>query len=192
MQVTKPTDDALVSACRRGDEAAWERLVARYQRLIYSIPRRAGLDEFAASDVFQNVFASLVARLDSIEQPERLHAWLVTAAKRETWRLIFRQRASGESYENLDSDQRDWPEFRDEAPLPEEELLRLEKEHRIRTAVISLDERCRDLVTLLFYCSEPPPYSEIASALGIPEGSIGPTRARCLKKLMRLLKDEGI
>ncbi|HKP13543.1 MAG TPA: sigma factor, partial [Blastocatellia bacterium] len=84
----KLSDEALVLACRRGDETAWETLVERFQRLVYTISRRAGLDEDAAADVFQNVFASLVERLDRIEQPDRIQAWLVTTAKRETWRAI--------------------------------------------------------------------------------------------------------
>src|SRR6185369_17971886 len=83
------SDEALVLACRRGDETAWEALIERFQRLIYSIPRRAGLDEDAAADVFQNIFANLVERLDRIEQPDRIHAWLVTTAKRETWRAVL-------------------------------------------------------------------------------------------------------
>lgn len=188
----EPSDETLVSACRRGDEAAWEKLVARYQRLIYSIPRRAGLDEFSSSDVFQNVFASLVSRLDSIEQPERLQAWLVTAAKRETWRLISQRKASGVSYDLHDGDATELLEFEDRSPLADEVLLSLETQHNIRTAVSALDNRCRDLITMLFYGDEAPAYSEIAASLLIPEGSIGPTRARCLKKLMKLLKDAGI
>jgi RNA polymerase sigma factor (sigma-70 family) len=78
--------------------------------------------------------------------------------------------------------------IRDEAPLPDEQLLILEEQHRIRTAVSLLDERCRNLLEMLFYRSEPPSYAELAASLNIPEGSIGPTRARCLAKLLRLLK----
>jgi RNA polymerase sigma factor (sigma-70 family) len=78
--------------------------------------------------------------------------------------------------------------IRDEAPLPDEQLLILEEQHRIRTALSSLDDRCRKLLQMLFYLAEPPSYGEIATTLGIPEGSIGPTRARCLAKLLRLLK----
>ena len=64
----------------------------------------------------------------------------------------------------------------------------LEEQHRIRTALSLLDERCKTLLELLFYAPEPPSYAEIAAALGVPEGSIGPTRARCLAKLLRMLK----
>jgi RNA polymerase sigma factor (sigma-70 family) len=75
----------------------------------------------------------------------------------------------------------------DEALLPDETLVRLEDQHRIRTALADLDPRCRQLLTMLYYEPEPLPYSAIAAALGTPEGSIGPTRARCLKKLLKLV-----
>src|SRR5919202_4283178 len=80
------SDEQLLAACKRGDEGAWEALVLRYQRLIYAIPRRAGLDEDAASEIFQDVFAALLESIASIEQPSRLQAWLVTAGKRKTGR----------------------------------------------------------------------------------------------------------
>ena len=86
------SDERLLEACRRGGESAWEMLVERYQRLIYAIPRRAGLDKDQAAEVFQEVFMTLIEKLDDIEQPERLQAWLVTTARRKTWRLISREK----------------------------------------------------------------------------------------------------
>ncbi len=77
----------------------------------------------------------------------------------------------------------------DNAPLPDELLLEVEMQHQVRAAVSSLDQRCQQLLTLLFYCPDPPPYTEISARLGVPEGSIGPTRARCLRKLLRILND---
>jgi RNA polymerase sigma factor (sigma-70 family) len=186
------TDEALISACRRGDEAAWENLIKRYQRLIYSIPRRAGLDEFSSSEVFQNVFAILVERLNQIEHPDRIQAWLVTAARRETWRVIRGLRESAAKKVPAENDQGETIELPDSAPLPDEVLLQLEKQHKVRNAVEAMDERCRNLLELLFYSQETPPYSQIAASLGLPEGSIGPTRARCLRKLLRLLDKSGI
>lgn len=186
------SDEALVLACRRGDEAAWETLIGRFQRLIYSIPRRAGLDEDAAADVFQNVFASLVERLDRIEQPDRIHAWLVTTAKRETWRAVLNRNESRSAASAEDETDADLlARLPDNARLPDEVLLEMEKQHTVRTAVGALDERCNQLLTLLFYHAEPPAYAEIASRLGISAGSIGPTRARCLQKLLRILDDSG-
>src|SRR5215208_332599 len=88
------TDEALVSACCSGDETAWETLINRYQRLVYSIPRRAGLDEFSSAEVFQNVFTILVESLGRIRQPDRIQAWLVTTARRETWRFVRKQKES--------------------------------------------------------------------------------------------------
>ena len=186
------TDEALVLACRRGDESAWETLIRRYQRLIYSIPRRAGLDEFSSAEVFQNVFVSLVQRLDQIEHPDRIHAWLVTTSRRETWRLIRGQRESAAKTISPEDYDAEVVELPDGAPLPEEVLLQIEQQHKIRNAVTALDERCRHLIETLFYSSDPPSYSEVAAAFGLPEGSVGPTRARCLKKLLRLLEKGGL
>lgn len=182
-------DEDLLKACRRGDSAAWEALVNRFQRLIYAIPRRAGLDEDAAAEVFQEVFTTLFEKLDDIEQPDRLHAWLVTTARRKTWRIISRDRSTRRY--SIDDDEDGDAEINalaDEALLPDEALIQLEEQHRVRTALGQLDERCRKLLTLLFYRDEPPSYAEIAAATGTSEGSIGPTRARCLQKLMRLLE----
>lgn len=182
-----PSDKALVLACRRGDEAAWEALIKRYQRLIYSIPRRAGLDESLSSDVFQNVFAILVEKLGGIERPERIQAWLVTTTRRETWRVILGRKDPRLASAESEDGEMAAVELADTGPLPDQILERMEYQHQIRMAVDSLDERCQTLITLLFYRSDPPAYSEVAETLGIPEGSIGPTRGRCLQKLMQLL-----
>ncbi|HEX3557593.1 MAG TPA: sigma-70 family RNA polymerase sigma factor [Pyrinomonadaceae bacterium] len=185
------SDEELLRACRRGDEAAWEALVRRYQRLVYAVPRRAGLDEDAAADVFQDVFATLLGSIESIEQPSRLHAWLVTTARRKTWLVIKRTRSTlplagdGEEEDEASS-------IPDKQLLPDEVLGQLEEQHLVRAALSELDERCRRLLEMLFYSAEPPPYSEIANALGTPEGSIGPTRARCLKKMLGALKQTGL
>jgi len=185
----EPSDEALVLACRRGDPAAWEALISRYRRLIYTIPRRAGLDDEHTADVFQHVWVTLLEHLDAIEQPARIGAWLVTTARRETGRLQRREHAihvlggsdaAGEADDPLDA-----------AALPDEVVLRLEAQHTVRTAVARLDEHCRRMVMMLFYRPDPPPYAEIAAALGTNEGSIGPTRARCLQKLRRLLAQAG-
>ncbi len=182
------SDKELLLACRRGDETAWEAIINRYQRLIYAIPRRAGLDEDGAAEVFQEVFTTLFEKLDGIEQPERLHAWLVTTARRKTWRIISREK----SLRSLEGDdQREGEilkELPDNAPLPGEALERLEEQHRVRAALTELDERCRKLLMLLFYPAEPLSYAEIAANVGMPEGSIGPTRSRCLQKLLRKLE----
>ena len=184
----KDSDLELVLACRRGDQLAWEKLIRRYQRLIYAIPLRAGLDADHAADIFQDVFTTLFQKLNDIEEPERIQAWLVTTARRKTSRLKSKAQAMPHSALNAELPANESAAILDESPLPDEQLVILEEQHRIRTAVSLLDERCRKLLEMLFYNAEPPSYSEIAASLGIPEGSIGPTRARCLGKLLRMLQ----
>jgi RNA polymerase sigma factor (sigma-70 family) len=183
----QPTDKELLISCRRGDESSWKALVDRYQRLIYAIPRRAGLNEDQAGDVFQDVFVTLFEKLNEINEPDRLHAWLVTTARRKTWRLLSKERSlQGTRTGDADAGEEALAVV-DEALLPDETLVRLEDQHRIRTALADLDPRCRQLLTMLYYEPEPLPYSAIAAAVGTPEGSIGPTRARCLKKLRNVV-----
>lgn len=185
-----PTDDnaSLLHACRSGDQSAWETLVRRYQRLIYAIPRRAGLNDDAAAEVFQRVWVTLFEHLDRIEQPDRLTAWLVTTARRESWRQIRNERARSSLSITGDEDD-ELAQLADPAPLLDAIVERMERQHSVRTAMASLEERCRSLLTLLFYTDQPPPYSEVAARLGVPEGSIGPTRARCLRKLQRIIEE---
>jgi RNA polymerase sigma factor (sigma-70 family) len=183
------SDEALVLACRRGDASAWEALVERYHRLVYAIPRRAGLDREQSADVCQRTFAVLVEKIDQIEQPARIGAWLATAAKRETWRISRQHAARATQYLSPESQLAE--EAFADALLPEDELVRLEEQHAVRLAVAQLGERCRQLLTLLFYRSDAPPYAEVAVALGVREGSIGPTRARCLQKLRHILDSVG-
>jgi RNA polymerase sigma factor (sigma-70 family) len=190
-EATARSDEQLLAACRRGDEGAWESLVLRYQRLIYAIPRRAGLDEDAAAEIFQDVFTSLLESIETIEQPSRLQAWLVTTAKRKTWRAVGRAKALRPFASEEDGAEDEMYDLADEGLLPDEALTRLEEQHLVRAALTELGERCRTLLQLLFYAAEAPPYSEIAAALGTSEGSIGPTRARCLKKLLDVLKKKG-
>lgn len=180
----EPSDAALVEACRRGSEAAWETLVRRYQRYVHAIPRRAGLDEDAAGDVFQEVFSALVQGLDRLEEPDRLGAWMLTTAKRATWRVLRRRMAARTGQTTLDDEAEEVP---DADPLPESVLIGLEEQLAVRTALSTLDERCQRLLTLLFYTPEPPPYGDLATTLGLAEGSIGPIRARCLERLLRRL-----
>ena len=182
------SDLQLVLACRRGDQLAWEKLIRRYQRLIYAIPRRAGLDDDQAAEIFQDVFTTFFQKLNDIEEPERLQAWLVTTARRKTLRTISQIHRRPGADANADEPEDEVAGTPDQAPLPDEQLVILEEQHMVRMALSSLDPRCRTLLQMLFYRSEPASYTEIASALGIPEGSIGPTRARCLGKLLRILK----
>jgi RNA polymerase sigma factor (sigma-70 family) len=186
------SDEELIAACREGDEAAWSALVMRYQRLLYAVPRRAGLDEDAAADILQHVFLKLLENLPKIQQPAQIQAWLVTTARRETLHFLRRQQKMPQiSIDAGEGDDFSHEEFSAGSALPDEILLEIEREHRVRTAVAALDGRCRDLIILLFYREPPPAYAEIAEALKMSEGSIGPTRARCLQKLLGILNSSG-
>lgn len=176
-------DAALVARCRAGDESAWNALVQRYQRLVYAVARRGGLDEHAAGDVFQTVFARLLEHLPRLKQPERLQAWVVTTAKRET--LAYRARA--DRHQSIDDDDAPALEMQDGGALPGEALDDLQQLAELRWALERLDRRCATLLELLFRDAEDElGYDEIARRAGMPRGSIGPTRARCLDKLRSL------
>ena len=182
-----PDDAALVARCRQGDAAAWALLVKRYQRLVYAIVTRAGFDEHGAADVFQTVFSRLVEHLPRLAQPDRLQAWIVTTAKREA----LRARHVGQrtvSMTRADDDEGAGIEdtLADEAPLAEEALSDLQHLHRLRLGLDGLDARCRDLLLMLFSDEDDRlAYDEVARRLGMPVGSLGPTRSRCLGKLRR-------
>lgn len=190
-----PDDAQLVNRCRNGDEAAWTLLVRRYERLIYTVPRRAGLADELAADVFQTVFAALHRHLHRIDDPTRLQAWLVTTAKRETLRILSKERRfvafSGPQHDVGTTSVDPIESVADERLLPDEVLAELEENHLLRTAFAQLDDRCRDLLTNLYLADHPLTYAEISGRLGCAEGSIGPTRARCLDKLRRLLEAMG-
>jgi RNA polymerase sigma factor (sigma-70 family) len=185
-------DDAtLVRRCRDGDAAAWPLLVARYQRLVYAIVTRMGLDEHVAADVFQTVFEKLVQHLPGLREPERLQAWIVTTAKRDGLaarrhgpRLVSMTRADDAG----DSQGTEEWDIADDSPGAEQQLDALQQLHRLRLGLDRLDERCRELLLLVFRDDdERLGYDEVSRRLNLPVGSIGPTRSRCLGKLRKLL-----
>lgn len=184
----EPTDEALVLACARGDAGAWDTLVDRYRRLIFTIARRSGLDEDQATDVFQRVFTILIERIDTIEQPAQIGAWFVATTRREAWRVRRRERVGPTALGTPDQYAAD---LLDQDPLPDEQVQALEDQHRVQVALEALDERCRRLLTLLFLTRDAPSYAQIALLMDMREGAIGPTRARCLQKLRRLLPDDS-
>ncbi len=180
------SDSELIEACLRGNRQAWEALLSRYQRLIYTIPLRYGLTEEDAADIAQTVSLLLFQNLDRLRDRERLGAWLLVTTRRECWRLMRQRRRAGEQL-------REYQWLEEQLPLEgtaqaEGELLRLERQEVLRSAVEQLENRCRDLLLLLFYTDPAPSYEMIARRLKMPAGSIGPNRARCLAKLAAVLR----
>lgn len=184
-----PTDDRkLLALCVQDDAAAWEALLARYQRLIYSIPIKMGLSPNDAADIFQSVCVKLLQNLSTLRHQDRISSWLTITTRRESWRIAALRRREQVMVPY------DWGDGSDESigppsaepPLDEQQRM-LERQQILRDAVSALPERCRQLITLLFYNQSDLSYVEIARRMDMPRSSMGPTRARCLAKLRELL-----
>lgn len=180
------SDEQLVLDCRRGDETAWNDLVDRYQRLIIAIPRRAGLAEELAADIFQDVFLTLIQKIDEIEQPSKIRSWIVTTTKYKTWAAV-RGRKDASSAENVAESESEIANLKDYAPLADEVLVELEQQHLIRTAMSKLEKRCQVIISMIYLRQKAASYSDVALAIGVGETSISPLRSRCLKKLEKIL-----
>jgi RNA polymerase sigma factor (sigma-70 family) len=176
---------ALVLDAAGGSQQAWDGLVARYNRLVWAVARSFRLSEPDAADVVQTTWLRLVEHLDALQQPERVGAWLGTTARREALRVA---KVRGQSVERT-SDQ-DLMVVPDGAPSIEESLLTRERDAELYRAVLPLNDRCQRLLRVLS-ASPPPRYEIVSEAVGLPVGSIGPTRGRCLDKLRRVLTQQG-
>lgn len=182
-------DRALVKACLGGDSQAWEALILRYQRLIYSIPTRAGFSPVDAADIFQSVCLKLFEKLTTLRKQEKISSWLMTTTTRECWRIVEkRRRETQPSIYDQDYERDIVSRLASEEPLADQRRIAFERQQIVREAVEGLSERCRSLIKLLFYSKEEPSYSDIARQTKVPLNSIGPTRARCLQKLKRILE----
>lgn len=173
------SDHSLLLACQRGDRRAWQQLLDRYERLVYSIPLQFGLSRTDADDVAQMTFTALLSSLDVIEDETRLGAWLATVAKRQTWRLAERRRR-----ERPDGD-----DEIDTATDDDDARASVERLEWLHQGLVQMDDRCRALLTALYFDEREPSYVDVGAQFGIPVGSIGPTRARCLQKLKSILDD---
>ncbi len=174
----------LIDAAKAGDDAAWAAIVDRFSGLVWATTRAHRLAPAEAADVAQTTWLRLVENLDRIRDPESVGAWLATTARRECLRHI---RLSGRELPTAD-------EWMFDAPCDEpveRGLLTRERNDALWSALATIGERCQALLRLLA-APEPPSYEEIAAALDMPIGGIGPTRARCLEKLRRSLELSGL
>jgi RNA polymerase sigma factor (sigma-70 family) len=170
----------LVARARNGDKQAWDALVERYAPLIWSICRRHGLGDPDAKDVGQNVWLKLAGQLEKIRLPAALPGWLATTTRRECGRI--RRLPPGARDTGQAPDVQTIPD--DDAWTAEDELLAAERHAALREAFADLPPCCQQLLALLTE-SPPPSYAQISARLGLPVGSIGPNRGRCLDKLRR-------
>jgi RNA polymerase sigma factor (sigma-70 family) len=174
---TGPPPAALVSQAAAGDRDAWDEIVERYAPLIWSICRRHGLGSADAADVAQAVWLHLMDQLDHLRDPGALPGWLAATTIRECCR-----RLAGRGAEGLDTRLAGSPRFVAGVVIDEEILAG--RQMALRAAFAGLPPDCQQLLSML--TSDPPhSYAEISAELGIPVGSIGPYRARCLDRLRR-------
>ncbi|SNT18940.1 RNA polymerase sigma factor, sigma-70 family [Actinomadura meyerae] len=172
----KDGTDELVVRARAGDGDAWARLVERHSALLWSIARSHGLNDADAGDVVQTTWLRLVERIDGLRDPAATGCWLATTARNESLRLVRRK---GRDAPLVPAPRRPEPE-----PGPERIVVDRDRLGRVGTALDTLPHRCRTLLRLFALA---PTHAELAAALGIPVGSVAPTRARCLEALRRLV-----
>jgi RNA polymerase sigma factor (sigma-70 family) len=172
----------LLDGAAQGDEAAWRELVERFNRLVWATARGCGLTDADAADVTQTTWLRLAEQLGRISTPEALPGWLVTTTRREAVRVAQRSRRQMPPPLLAGVDL-------DDQPSAIEQLVKAERRQELRHAFRRLGERCRMLLALLS-ADAPCSYEDIADQAGIPIGSIGPTRRRCLTKLAGLLQHD--
>lgn len=180
---TPEEEEELLRLCRAGHPAAWKKLLARYHALLYAIPRRFGLDSDDSAEVYQNVCLALYRGLPRLKSARGITRWVMTTAHRQA-RDIARKRRR----ERPDPDGLLAGRLKDDAPALDDLLIEGERRSALRRGLEELDERCRKLLYWLYLEDPTPSYREIALRLSIPEGTIGPTRARCLTKLRSAMK----
>jgi RNA polymerase sigma factor (sigma-70 family) len=165
-----------------GDRQAWNRLVGQYGRLIWSITARFKLSESDAADVVQTTWMRLIEHIDKIEQPDRVGAWLSATARNECLKHVSAKKRIVLVHENVELENADH-----HGTDVDEALLAAERAEHVRAALACLPALQQQLLELLM--ADPPvSYAEISDQLGLPVGSIGPTRGRCLAKLRVLLE----
>jgi RNA polymerase sigma factor (sigma-70 family) len=177
-------DEWLVKECLQGSQEAWEKLIDKYKRLVYSIPFKYGATPEDASDIFQSVCIELFNSLSKLRNVQSLRSWLITVTIHQS---LHWKKKRGHNVE-LDAME---PEMIEEIAVAPEVLENLQQEQSLREAISQLPPRCAELLQLLFLEQPPLPYTEVARHLGLATGSIGFIRGRCLDKLRKILLELG-
>jgi RNA polymerase sigma factor (sigma-70 family) len=167
-----------------GDKDAWDAIVESFSGLVWTVANGHRLGQADTAEVMQTTWLRLLENLDRIREPERLGGWLATTARRESLRML---RLRGRELPT--DDETTFGRETGAVPSPEDAVLDRDRDRRLWGAFAQLNDRCRQLLHLVIVVQ--PPYAEVAAAMEMPIGSIGPTRARCLDRLRRLL-DEGL
>jgi len=176
----------LVRAADAGDSAAWDALVDRFSTLLWATARGHRLSDADAADVVQTTWLRLLDHLDRIDDPQRLGSWLATTARHESLHTL--RRSSREPVVDVVQIMDPLPDPR---PPVDHEILRQERDTALWELFERLSDGCRRLLRIMV-ATPPPSYADIAAALDMPVGSIGPTRARCLAALRTLAVEADI
>jgi RNA polymerase sigma factor (sigma-70 family) len=174
--MAQPSDADLLARCRRRDGEAWSQLVTRYERLVYAVALKNGLSEEDAADVTQSTFVALLDSLSRLREEDRLASWLMTVARRQSWKVRNLSRR------NMPLDA--IPEAGEDPHAGWEDLTAL------HDGLAQLGGTCRELLQWLYFDPDEPSYAEIAQRLGRSIGGIGPLRGRCLEKLRGVLSEQ--
>jgi RNA polymerase sigma factor (sigma-70 family) len=173
----------LFTAFRAGDDSAMAELVSLVTPILWHTVRGQRLDRQSAEDVIQTAWLALVKSADSITEPQAVVQWLIVSARRESWRVVKKQDRVDPT--DFDGDDLLTPV----RETPEDLVLRNDSDSRLWQHILQLSDRCRALLRVIAFADRPD-YAAVADALGMPVGSIGPTRGRCLAKLRHLLAND--
>lgn len=178
------SDEVLLEKCRQGDSWAWDQLVEKYKRLIFSIPLNFGLNADEAADIAQQTLMTLVDHLDRLRADSHLGGWMATVARRYTLHYLRKRKrervgdvhdiAEDAAFEVLMDIQMDGAHW---------EMLEM-----VNEGLQQLDVRCRELLLALYFDANEVSYEEVAERLQLRVGSIGPIRGRCLARLKKILQ----
>jgi RNA polymerase sigma factor (sigma-70 family) len=175
-------DRDLIRDCRNGQVGAWRLLLDKYQRIVFSVPRKYGLSSEDAADITQLTFTILFQSLDTLREDSTLGAWLTTVARRHTLRLLDRKRreeAGGYGCSNESTSML--------ANTGTDDVERWELTEWLDHGLLLVGEPCRTLLSALYLDPAQPSYAQVAARLGMAVGSVGPTRIRCLERLRQAL-----
>ena len=176
------SDGVLVDLCLEGDRLAWETLILRYKRLMYSIPAKYRFDESECEDVVHDVCITLLKGLHALRDRSKVYSWLMTTTNRECLALAAQKRK--------DVVERKIEEPLDPAGTQEETMSSTEKQQVLREVLEIWRDPCSLLIKTLYF--EQRSYEEAAERLGVSPEGIGARRARCFDRLRRMLAERGI
>ena len=174
----------LFTEYREGNTSKMGDLVRMLTPILWHTVRASRLDSATAEDVLQTVWLALIRKADTITEPLAVLQWMVVTTKREAWR-VARSQAKVRP-EDIDTNR---PTSGVAADPVEDQVIRGETTNRLWQHIAELPERCRALLRVIAFADRPD-YAELAKALDMPQGSIGPTRGRCLAKLRLLLAND--